>query len=134
MVLSETTQKMLSAAAQRSDRLITFPPKLPAAARNAVIRSLLKQDLVTEVATSAEQRSMAWRQDEDGYWMIVRISDAGLQVVALALPTVSARHNVSGNGSVHLPSALGNAQSVISLRPRMNFRPQCEPRPCGRNP
>jgi hypothetical protein len=61
MALSETAQKLLSAAAQRGDRLIVLPPKFPAAARNAVIRSLLKQDLVTEVATSAEQQSIAWR-------------------------------------------------------------------------
>ncbi len=59
MAPSETAQKMLSAAAQRPDGQFEFPPKLPAAARDAVIRSLLKQDLVIEVAASAEQRSMA---------------------------------------------------------------------------
>jgi hypothetical protein len=69
MVLSETAQKLLSADAQRPDRLIEFPPKFPAAARNAVIRSLLKRNLAAEVAASAEQRSMAWRQHEGvGWW------------------------------------------------------------------
>ena len=114
MALSETAKKILSAAAQRTDGLIECPSKLPAAARNAVIRSLLKQDLVTEVAASAEQRSMAWRQDEGGDWMAVRISDAGLKTVAPDLPVDSAGADrqvaqddprTGGTGDHALPSA-----------------------------
>jgi hypothetical protein len=47
--LSDTALVLLGKAAERDDRLAIVPPKLPAAARNAVGRSLLRQGLL-EVA------------------------------------------------------------------------------------
>ena len=41
MPLSDTALMILNAAAQRDDRIAELPPKLPAAARNAVARSLI---------------------------------------------------------------------------------------------
>lgn len=66
MALSDTALKLLSAAALRDDRLVKYPPKLPAAARNSVIRSLLKQGLVEEVRVQEAHRDMAWRRNAGG--------------------------------------------------------------------
>ena len=45
---SDTQHAILSAAAQHEMGLARAPKTLPAAARNAVFRSLLKSDLLTE--------------------------------------------------------------------------------------
>jgi len=67
--LSDTAQIILSNAAQRPDRLAELPAKLPAAARNAVARSLVKQDLLE--ATEGD---------------VLRITDAGFRALNLEPP------------------------------------------------
>ena len=66
MALSDTALKLLSAAALRDDRLVKCPAKLPAAARNSVIRRLLKQGLVEEVPVQEARHAMAWRRNAGG--------------------------------------------------------------------
>jgi hypothetical protein len=44
--LSDTASVLLGKAAERHDRLAIVPPKLPAAARNAVARSLIMRGLL----------------------------------------------------------------------------------------
>ena len=57
------------------------PGGLPAAARNAVFRSMLKHGLLAEIPTPAESVGLGWRQDEAGAWIALRITDAGLQAI-----------------------------------------------------
>ena len=47
--LSDTQRVILSAAAQHNMGLARPPMSLPAAARNAVFRSLIKNNLLTEI-------------------------------------------------------------------------------------
>ena len=59
------------------------PKTLPAAARNAVFRSLIKNNLLTEINAPREHVGLGWRQDEDGIWIVARITDEGLRAIGI---------------------------------------------------
>ena len=61
--LSDTALVLLGKAAQNDDRFAEPPKHLPAAACNAVVRSLLKQGLLIEDAVELNH-PMAWRTDD----------------------------------------------------------------------
>jgi hypothetical protein len=81
--LSDTQRVILSAAAQHEMGLDRAPKSLPAAARNAVFRSLIKNNLLTEINAPREHVGLAWRQDEDGTWIVARVTDEGLRAVGI---------------------------------------------------
>jgi hypothetical protein len=81
MTLSDSARRILSEAAAHLLDLAAPPVALPATAREAVRRSLLKQGLVTECTAPAEQISLGWRLP-DGAWTAMRITEAGRQAVA----------------------------------------------------
>ena len=70
--LSDTQRVILSAAAQHEMGLARPPISLPAAARNAVFRSLIKNNLLTEINAPREHVGLGWRQDGDGTWIGTR--------------------------------------------------------------
>jgi len=74
---------ILSAAAQHEMGLARAPKTLPAAARNAVFRSLIKNNLLTEINAPREHVGLGWRQDEDGTWIVARITDEGLRAIGI---------------------------------------------------
>jgi len=81
--LSDTQRLILSAAAQHEMGLARAPKTLPAAARNAVFRSLIKNNLLTEINAPREHVGLGWRQDEDGAWIVARITDEGLRAIGI---------------------------------------------------
>lgn len=81
--LSDTQRVILSAAAQHDLGLARAPKALPAAARNAVFRSLIKSNLLTEINAPREHVGLGWRQDEDGTWIVARITDDGLRAIGI---------------------------------------------------
>lgn len=81
--LSDTQRVILSAAAQHEMGLARAPKTLPAAARNAVFRSLIKANLLTEINAPREHIGLGWRQDEDGTWIVARITDEGLRAIGI---------------------------------------------------
>ena len=81
--LSDTQRVILSAAAQHEMGLARAPKTLPAAARNAVFRSLLKNNLLTEINAPRDHIGLGWRQDEDGTWIVARITDEGLRAIGI---------------------------------------------------
>ncbi len=78
--LSKTARALLTAAATRDDRLALPPERLPAAARRAVVQSLLKTGLLEELP--ADDDRPAWRTTEDGERLALTITDAGLLAIA----------------------------------------------------
>ena len=66
MPISETQSLILSQAAQHEAGLAAAPKGLPAGARNAVFRSMLKNKLVTEINAPRAYVGLGWRQDEAG--------------------------------------------------------------------
>jgi hypothetical protein len=83
MKLSDTQRVILSAAAQHEMGLARAPKTLPAAARNAVFRSLIKNNLLTEINAPREHGGLGWRQNEDGTWIVARITDDGLRAIGI---------------------------------------------------
>jgi len=81
--LSDTQRVILSAAAQHEMGLARAPKTLPAAARNAVFRSLIKKSLLTEINAPQEHVGFGWRQDDDGAWIVARITDEGLRAIGI---------------------------------------------------
>ena len=67
--LSPTQAQILTAAAQHPDRLSEAPAGLPAAARNAVVQSILRAGLLEEVS------------EPDGCPVTLRITSAGLAAI-----------------------------------------------------
>src|SRR5829696_7775478 len=66
MKLSDTQSLILGKASQHLERLATAPQGLPAAARNAVFRSMLKNGLLAECALPRGYGGLAWREEGDG--------------------------------------------------------------------
>ncbi len=81
--LSDTQRVILSAAAQHEMGLARSPKTLPAAARNAVFRSLIKNNLLTEINAPREHVGLGWRQDDEGTWIVARITDEGLRAIGI---------------------------------------------------
>jgi hypothetical protein len=81
--LSDTQRVILSAAAQHEMGFARAPKTLPAAARNAVFRSLIKNNLLTEINAPREHVGLGWRQDDDGTWIVARITDDGLRAIGI---------------------------------------------------
>jgi len=81
--LSDTQAVILSAASQHEMGLARAPKNLPAAARNAVFRSLIKNSLLTEINAPREHVGLGWRQDDDGTWIVARITDEGLRAIGI---------------------------------------------------
>src|SRR4051794_35947225 len=87
MTVSDTQQQILTAAAEHEHRLAMAPRGLPAAARNAVFRSMLKNGLLAEVPAPPEYAGLGWRQDEAGAWIALRITNAGLRAIGADVGT-----------------------------------------------
>jgi hypothetical protein len=81
--LSDSQRVILSAAAQHEMGLARAPKTLPAAARNAVFRSLVKNSLLTEINAPREHVGLGWRQDDEGTWIVARITDEGLRAIGI---------------------------------------------------
>ena len=81
--LSDSQRVILSAAAQHEMGLARAPKTLPAAARNAVFRSLIKNNLLTEINAPREHVGLGWRQDDDGTWIVARITEEGLRAIGI---------------------------------------------------
>jgi hypothetical protein len=79
MTLSDTQRLVLSKASQHEQGLAAAPRGLPAAARDAVFRSMLVNGLLAECAAPREYAGLAWRQDADGAHIALRITDTGLR-------------------------------------------------------
>ena len=100
--LSDTARVLLSRASQHAERLAEPPKHLPAAARDAVVRSLLKNGLLAETPCLREHLALAWRQDEDG-----------VQIAMQPWRTTVAR----------LPRVIGKCQSTLKLMVQPGHRP-----------
>jgi hypothetical protein len=81
--LSDAQRVILSQASQHAQRLAP-PPKLPKAAADAVLKSLLRNGLLAECRPAPrEHPGRGWRQDEEGAWIALRITDAGLRAIGV---------------------------------------------------
>jgi hypothetical protein len=106
MTLTNTQQLILGQAAGHEAGLASLP-KIPAAARNAVFRSMLKGGLLVEVLAPPECAGFGWRQDEAGVWIALRITEKGLATIGLepggSAPEQPSSHTRAAATPVSLP-------------------------------
>jgi hypothetical protein len=81
MKLTDTQRAILAAAAEHPEHLAYPPERLPAAARQAVAKALLKQDLVIGVHRPAYDAVAKWTVDGDE--MLLKITDDGLRAIGI---------------------------------------------------
>ena len=110
MSLSDTQRVILSTAAQHEMGLATAPKTLPAAARNAVFRSLIKNNLLTKFNDSRDFVGLGWRQDDEGTWIVARITDEGLRAIGIDPSEANAVAEAA-------PSVLPHAEPIIHDAP-----------------
>ncbi|WP_229681711.1 DUF3489 domain-containing protein [Neoroseomonas lacus] len=87
--------------------LVEPPAKLPAAARNAVLRSLLAKTMLHEIPAPHEFVGLGWRQDGVGAWIALRITDAGLAAIG-----VDAADAPPDDGQPTSPRPAGPAETI----------------------
>jgi hypothetical protein len=99
--LSPTARAALKRATAHPEHRVALPA-LPAAARNGVIRSMLRAGLVEEVAT----------EGEDGAVPKLRATAVGLLAVGLQAP-----HEVVGPDNVRWSPTVGQFDGLVKLGP-----------------
>ncbi|WP_245870434.1 DUF3489 domain-containing protein [Teichococcus rhizosphaerae] len=81
MKLTETQMAILAAAGRHPEHLAYPPERLPAAARQAVAKALLKNDLVIAVHRPAYDAQALWMVDGDS--VLLKITDEGLRAIGI---------------------------------------------------
>jgi DNA-binding MarR family transcriptional regulator len=81
MTLTDTQRAILIEASQRPDRLAPPPDRLPAGARQAVAKALLKQGLVRDEHAAAYHARDVWQID--GRTRLLRLTEQGLRAIGL---------------------------------------------------
>jgi len=122
MKLSDTARVILSEASQHAMLLARAPKTLPAAARNAVFRSLIKNNLLTEITAPRDHVGLGWRQDEDGTWIVARITDEGLRAIGVDPEEVAPAADTASQGAPdagpqELPAAPAEANHAAPVAP-----------------
>jgi hypothetical protein len=117
MTLSDTQGLILGDASQHEQGLAAAPKTLPAAARNAVFRSMLKNGLLAECAAPREYAGLAWREDADGARVALRITDAGLRAIGVVPDARSApeEHVLPAEAARDAPTAPDEAAEAEDL-------------------
>lgn len=80
--LSDGQRAVLFQASQHEARLAPLP-KLPKAAANAVLTSLINKGLLAECPAPRDHIGRAWRQDEGDVWIALRITEEGMRAIGL---------------------------------------------------
>jgi biotin operon repressor len=111
--LSDTARIVLTRAAESQDRLATFHRKLPMAARNKVIDSLLRQGLLEETA-GVYRAAPITEQDGGMLLTTLRITDAGFHAIGAEPPADAPRasHTASADTVAAVDDALDAAPAV----------------------
>lgn len=80
--LSDGQRTLLFQASQHEARLAPLP-KLPKAAANAVLSSLIKKGLLAECPAPRDHIGRAWRQDDGDVWIALRITEEGMRAIGV---------------------------------------------------
>ncbi len=86
--LTDTQRVILSAAAQRTDRLaLPLPKSLKGGAAHKVVNALVDRGLLKEVKANRKLNDPVWRESDDGHGLTLVITDAGLEAMGIEIPT-----------------------------------------------
>ena len=88
--LSDTQRVILSAAAQRTDRLaLPLPKSLKGGAVIKVMKPLIEKGLLEEVDANRKLNDPVWRETGDGHGVTLIITDAGLEAIGVEPDTAT---------------------------------------------
>src|SRR3954468_18769126 len=121
--LSTKPRSILTGAAEGADQIALPPERLPAAARRAVVQSLLKTGLLEEIATEDDQP--AWRTSDTGERFTLRITDAGLGVIGAEAAEAAHSGPQDADAAMaapHAPTATTAAQDAPTAPRRPSTR------------
>src|SRR5437879_5169261 len=95
MKLTDTQLVLLSAASRREDRAIELTRNLKGAASHKVVRKLLSEGLIEEIAAGGSLP--VWRRDDSNGALALRISDDGLAAIQVGDPLVEVKDTSDRN-------------------------------------
>ncbi len=82
--LSDTQLVILSAAAQREDRIaLPLPESLRGGAANKVVDAMIRKALLEEVDADMRKGEPIWRETGDGHGVTLAATDAGLAAIGI---------------------------------------------------
>jgi hypothetical protein len=82
--LTDTQAVILSAAAQRTDRLaLPLPKSLKGGAAHKVVNALVDKGLLKEVKTNRKMNDPVWRENDEGQIFTLVITDAGFAAIGI---------------------------------------------------
>jgi hypothetical protein len=82
--LSDTQALILSAAAQREDRIaLPLPASLRGGAAAKVVGALIAEGLIEEVDADVSSGELLWRETGDGHGVMLVATDAGLAAIGI---------------------------------------------------
>jgi len=98
-------------------------------ARNAVFRSLIKNNLLTEINAPRDYVGLGWRQDDNGAWILARITDEGLRAIGIdpnegdAVVGAPDRSDIEDSVPDTAPTVAPDAEPAPQAPPRRRRRP-----------
>ena len=82
--LTDTQRVILSAAAQRTDRLaLPLPKSLKGGAAHKVVNALIEKGLLKEVKANRKLGDPVWRDTDEGHGVTLIITDAGFSTIGI---------------------------------------------------
>jgi hypothetical protein len=112
--LTDTQLVLLSAASQRDDGLLVQPARLKGGAATAVVEKLLLTAYVEEIAVGRDDPH--WRQDGNGWFVGLKITQAGLRAIGIGQEEDTAEAADSDDGARALSEADESASSSALLQ------------------
>ena len=95
--LSDTQRVILSAAAQRTDRLaLPLPKSLKGGAAHKVVNALIDKGLLKEVNANRKLNDPVWRETDEGRLVTLLVTDAGLAAIGIEVEHQKTQAQKSG--------------------------------------
>ena len=86
--LTDTQRVILSAAAQRTDRLaLPLPKSLKGGAADKVVNALIEKGLIKEVKANRKLNDPVWRASDEGQGLTLIVTDAGFAAIGIEVET-----------------------------------------------
>jgi hypothetical protein len=103
-------QRAAEDAGRHLAQLATTPANLPAAARQAVFRSMLKNLLLEELPAPAQHRDLGWREADEGAWVALCITADARALFGIGVD------GPSDVGAERRPPAAGEEAAELALQ------------------
>lgn len=104
--LSDTQVLILSAAAQREDRIaLPLPASLRGGAATKVVGALIAKGFLEEVDANIRKGEPVWRETGDGHGATLVATDVGLAAIGIEPETAPDAADIAPSGTTAAPSA-----------------------------